>query len=356
MDGSVNVRPVLVPLAAAALLVGIASPALAYLSGAGSGTTGAAVGTLAAPTDVTAVAADAEVTVTWSASATPDTGSIGYVVTRTPVAGGPAVAACGPDPVMGTSCDDEDVAPGTYTYSVTATLGGWSTAAVPSAPVVVGGGPTTTTLVLSPSTATYGAEDSTAFDVEVDTTDGGTATGMIDVSTASGDLCTITLPDSSCSPGPDALAPADSPYPVIATYLGDWTYAGSVSAEQLLTVYDAPTITTTALASALDGETGYSQALSATGGLPDLTWSVTSGDPPERTRASTPPPASISGHFGGRGLEYLLHRHGDGRRRSDGQCPAHPDRVRPEDPAGHDPDHGQRHVGRRHTDAPYRLR
>ncbi len=266
---------------AVALLVGVAaSPAWAYETATGSGTGRAEVATLAPPTGVTATASGDQVDVDWTAPDAPVGADVGYYVTRSSTSGGPVVDACGSvsDPVPdATTCADEDVAPGTYAYTVTATLGGWASTGVPSDPVVVGGDGTTTTLDLFPATATFGAEDSTVFVVTVDTADDGTPTGTIDVSTGDTDLCTATLPDASCSPDPDALVPLDSPYPVVATYSGDGTYAGSSSDAEDLTVYDAPSITTTALAPAMSGETGYSQTLTATGGLPDLTWSVTGG-------------------------------------------------------------------------------
>ncbi len=270
----------LAPLAVAVLLLTGASPAWAYLTATGSGRGGADVATLTAPTDVTATSSGDQVEVSWTTAAAPDGGPLGYVVTRTSTSDGTVVDVCGsdPDPVVdAATCDDEGVPPGSYQYTVTATFGGWTASGTPSDPVEVGGEGTATTLDLSPSTATYGAEDSTAFVVAVDTDDGGTPTGTIDVSTGGTDLCTITLPDASCSPDPGALDPAASPYPVVATYSGDDSYAGSVSAPEDLTVYDAPIITTTTLAPAMAGETGYSETLTATGGLPDLTWTVSRG-------------------------------------------------------------------------------
>ena len=85
-------------------------------------------------------------------------------------------------------------------------------------------------------------------------------------------LCTVTLPDASCTPDPDALDPSDTPYEVVATFDGGDGLRGSVSSPRDLTVFDALLITTTSLAPGRAGETGYSQQLAATGGMPDLPW------------------------------------------------------------------------------------
>ncbi len=276
-------RRILVPLAVVAVLIGTATPAWAYWGSTGSGTGTAEVASLDAPTDVTATGAGDQVEVAWAGATSPDLVALGYIVTRTSTADGTEVDVCGTGPgqvLDAPSCEDVGVPSGTYTYTVTATFGGWTSVSAPSDPVDVGAIETDSDLVLSPSTATFGAEDGTDFMVSVDTGDDGTATGTVDVSSGATDLCTVTLPDTSCSPDPDALDPSVAPYPLVATYSGDGTYAGSVSAAQLLTVYAAPVITTTTLAPGVAGETGYRQTLAATGGLPGLTWTVTGGSLP----------------------------------------------------------------------------
>ncbi len=272
-----------VAVAVATVLVADTTPAWAYWTGSGSGVGSASVAILAAPTDVTAAATGDQVEVTWVGATAPGPVALGYIVTRTSTADDTQVDVCGTGPgqlLDATSCDDVAVASGSYTYAVTATFGGWTATSLSTTPVEVGAVETVTTLVLSPATATYGAEDGTAFVVNVDTGDDGTATGTVDVSSGTTDLCTVTLPDTSCSPDPDALEPVGSPYPVIATYGGDATYAGSVSTGQDLSVYAAPVITTTSMAPAVAGETGYLQTLTATGGLPDLAWTVSVGTLP----------------------------------------------------------------------------
>ncbi len=115
----------------------------AYWSAPGVGAAIASIGTLAAPTSVTAapVAITGVVRVTWSAVTAPDGGGpTGYVVTRTQ--GASTVAACGSSlaaPLAGATltCDDTGVPAGTYTYAVTAVYRSWTAPSAPSSPVVV---------------------------------------------------------------------------------------------------------------------------------------------------------------------------------------------------------------------------
>jgi hypothetical protein len=277
-------------VAALAVLVGIVPTALmapapsasAFVTSGGSGRGSFPVGTLEAPSDVTATADGPLVDVAWSPVPPPAGGALGYYVTRTTVGSGPTVDVCGspasPLADTPTSCTDSAVPDGTYTYSVTAVSASWTSTGTPSDPVQAGDSTSTTTLDPSTSTATTGAEDSVSFGVTV-LADGTTAmTGTVDVSVGPVTLCTVSLPDTSCSPGPSALAPSDTPYQVVATYGGSDGVAGSDSSPQDLTVFDAPDITTTSLAPARAGETGYQQQLTATGGMADLTWS-NSGPP-----------------------------------------------------------------------------
>ncbi len=69
---------------------------------------------------------------------------------------------------------------------------------------------------------------------------------------------------------------------VSETFTVQVTDANGVSDTQSLsiTVNSAPTITTTSLAVATDGQTGYSQTLAATGGTTPYTWSISSGTLP----------------------------------------------------------------------------
>ena len=275
-----TIMVVLVVLGLAPIALAVpATSAWAYVTAGGSGNGTIVVGSLGAPTDVTATPDDGSVDVTWTAVSAPGSGTLGYVVARTTVPAGPAVDVCGspsePLATTPTSCSDAGVPDGTYTYSVAAVYASWTTSGVPSEPVEVGGSPTTTTLDPSSSTATYGAEDGVTYVVGVTATADGTAvaTGSVDVTAGPTYLCTVTLPDTSCSSDPDALDPSPTPYPLVATYSGDVGEGGSASSGDDLTVYAAPVITTTTLAPAIAGETGYQQLLTATGGMAGLTWS-----------------------------------------------------------------------------------
>ena len=260
-----------------ALLVAGAPPAAAFVTSGGSGSGAVQVGTLDAPTGVGVTPVGSDADVVWSPVAAPGVGSVGYVVTRTAVSDGTVVDVCGtptaPLAATPTSCTDGDVPDGTYTYSVTALYASWTSTGTPSDPIEVGGATTTTELDPSTATATSGAEDDVTFAVAVSTGATTASTGTVEVTAGLVDLCTVTLPDTSCSPDPEALDPSDTPYPVVATYSGSGGLAGSVSSPVDLTVYDPLVVTTTSLAPGRAGETGYRQQLAATGGMPDLTWS-----------------------------------------------------------------------------------
>jgi Bacterial Ig-like domain len=111
--------------AAVLALVGLAvlaGGALAYFHGVGHGSGSASVGTLSAPTNVTASvpSGNGTVHVTWNASS--GHAPQGYYLLRHRSGGGTA-AACGTSassPTTATSCDDTRVADGTYTYTVVA--------------------------------------------------------------------------------------------------------------------------------------------------------------------------------------------------------------------------------------------
>ena len=269
-----------VPLA----LVVTASAAWGYFSSQGAGNGVAMVGSLAAPTGVTATPAAGAVAIVWNGVAPPGAATLGYYVTRTPVPSGPPVTVCGipslPPASSPTACSDHLAPVGTYTYRVMSTYATWTAASVPSTDVVVGPVTTTTTLDPSSTTATYGSEQLLAFAATVTSGVGGSPTGTVDVRSGATALCTIVLPDPSCSPDPAALGASATPYLVTATYSGDGTFSGSSSGSSSVTVYSALAITTTTLAPAWAGETGYSQTILATGGYGALTWARTVGQIP----------------------------------------------------------------------------
>jgi hypothetical protein len=146
-------------LLAALATLGLAASAIAFWSGQGSGTASGSVGTLAAPTGAGAssTVGSSTVAVSWTASTPIDGVSpSGYYVKRydgaTPSTGG---GDCGTPaaPVDQTSCNDTEVADGTYTYTVVAVYHSWTAESAHSSSVTVVGDatPPTTTLTTTPA-------------------------------------------------------------------------------------------------------------------------------------------------------------------------------------------------------------
>ena len=134
-------RRVLSVVAVAVLTAAVG--ALAYWTAPGSGTASGSVGTLNAPTSVSAssTGGSSTVAVSWTASA-PANGLLptGYYVKRwngtTPtVAGEPCGSPA--SPVNQTSCNDTSVADGTYTYTVVAVYHSWTAESTHSSSVTV---------------------------------------------------------------------------------------------------------------------------------------------------------------------------------------------------------------------------
>jgi hypothetical protein len=134
-----------------AAIAAIGGSALAYFSGAGSGTASAAVTKLNAATISAATpAAGGTVTLTWGAVTPPGAEAVTYFVTRdggTPAGSCPTAAA----PTTVVTCKDAGVAVGEHTYKVTALWETW-TAVGPAktASVTIG---ETTKFTISGSTA-----------------------------------------------------------------------------------------------------------------------------------------------------------------------------------------------------------
>jgi hypothetical protein len=129
----------------------------AYFSSLGTGTGSVAVATLNPPTNVIATFPDPTVRavdVTWSAPNEPAGITLdGYYVQR--YLGVTASPACGTSPtdlISTVTCDDTDVASGTYTYTVTAVFRSWTATSAPSGTVTVPAA-TLGSLVLVPSTS-----------------------------------------------------------------------------------------------------------------------------------------------------------------------------------------------------------
>lgn len=133
-------RRLLVLLAAFAIVATAIGAASAYFTSSGTGSGTGTVGTLNPPTNVTADQADEAVAVSWTAPTGP-VAATGYYVERTSTAvGSDAEPACGTspaNPIAATSCTDGDVAPGTYTYRVTAVFRTWTAISAASDEVTV---------------------------------------------------------------------------------------------------------------------------------------------------------------------------------------------------------------------------
>jgi hypothetical protein len=142
----------------AALVVAVGGSALAYFSGAGSGSASAAVTKLTAPTISAATpAVGGTVTLTWGAVTPPGATSVTYYVTRD---GGNPAGNCPIEtaPTTVITCKDSGVAVGEHTYTVTAKWKTWTAVgAAKKASVTIG---EATKFTISGSTATPAAGDS----------------------------------------------------------------------------------------------------------------------------------------------------------------------------------------------------
>lgn len=115
-----------------------APAASAYWPASGTGSTTAAVATLAAPTNVAVPAtSNSNVAVTWTAS-TGTPAPTGYYVTR--ITGATSMLACGSSPaalITGTACTDASAPEGTHHYVVTAVHRSWTATSLTSGNVTV---------------------------------------------------------------------------------------------------------------------------------------------------------------------------------------------------------------------------
>jgi hypothetical protein len=159
-----------VAVAVVAVLV-TAVGALAYWAASGSGTASGSVGTLNAPTEVSAssTGGSSTVAVSWTASA-PSNGLLptGYYVKRwsggTPTVAGGTCGSPG-SPVNQTSCNDTSVADGTYTYTVVAVYHSWTAESTHSSSVTVASDvtPPTDSLSLSEASGAFLASETLYF-------------------------------------------------------------------------------------------------------------------------------------------------------------------------------------------------
>ncbi|WP_112243730.1 hypothetical protein [Kribbella monticola] len=131
-------RRLLLLLATTVALLTAAGVALAFWTTSGTGAGSALTGTLAPPTNVTAVATPGSgtVAISWTASSQ----ATGYYVLRVRNSDSSSTAACGTSPAQATtalSCSDLAVADDTYHYTVIATRGSWTATSASSNNVTV---------------------------------------------------------------------------------------------------------------------------------------------------------------------------------------------------------------------------
>ncbi|QNE17995.1 hypothetical protein F1D05_09005 [Kribbella qitaiheensis] len=131
-------RRLLLLLGATVVLLTATGVALAFWTTSGAGAGSAMTGTLAPPTNVTAVATpgNGTVHVSWTASSQ----ATGYYVIRVRNSDSSSAAACGTSPAQPTattSCGDLAVADGIYHYTVIAVRGSWTATSASSNNVTV---------------------------------------------------------------------------------------------------------------------------------------------------------------------------------------------------------------------------
>jgi hypothetical protein len=166
--------------------------------------------------------------------------SAACAVTLAPVSAATAGGSCSPLPSA--------FAPGSFQLIATYS-GDTANAASASIPVTlaVSKGATTTSLSLSSPSVGYDAQQSEQLSVAVQSPDGDTPDGSVQVSAGSTPVCTITLSAGagSCALAADAFAPGS--YQLTASYAGSPDYAASGSDDEALTVSQSATTTTLTL-------------------------------------------------------------------------------------------------------------
>ena len=126
-----------------AAFTAVGTSALAYWTAPGSGTGQATSGTLNAPTNLVASAANGSSTVnlTWNASTlSTGTAAQGYYLTRTRTSDGSTAAACGSSATnltAATTCADSAVPDGTFHYTVTAVYNSWTAVSQSSTSITI---------------------------------------------------------------------------------------------------------------------------------------------------------------------------------------------------------------------------
>jgi hypothetical protein len=124
---------------AAALAVGVATPALAAWSVGGTGPAAGAATTMPGGNSPSVAVSGGDVAVRWSPSTLPTgVGVAGYTVQRYNTITGAAAtvgAACA-GIVAATTCTETNVPAGSWAYTVTPVLGGWTGAPSSASPTV----------------------------------------------------------------------------------------------------------------------------------------------------------------------------------------------------------------------------
>lgn len=250
-------RLVVVAAAVLAGLLGLSQVASAYFSSSGSGTGTASTGTLAAPTAVTATpsAGSGTVAVSWTASAGTPTPT-GYYVRRLP-SSGPAQPACGTSAastIAATSCSDDGVAVGTYTYEVVAVFRSWTATSAPSPAVTVAQATQTITITSTPVDPSVGG----TYNL---TATGGLSGNPIVFSSATTGVCTVS--------GSTVTFGHAGPCTINANQAGSTYYSAAPQVQQTFAVAKAAQpvgFLSAAPSAAVVGGAGYTPIVNGGGG------------------------------------------------------------------------------------------
>ena len=220
--------------------------------------------------------------------------------------GGVAIGSCGGTSgqvLSGASatCDVSYAASGSHTITVRY-LGdpNYSASTSPSILQVVNSAPTSTSLTVTPSSVTYGDEETVTFTSEV--TPVGT-TGSVTVKAGATIICAMTLPATTCAPSSSTdLNAGSTAYVITAVYSGDDNFTTSTSNPQELTVSKAPLTITASGGSMTYGGTVPSITASYAGFVNSQTSAALTTQPvcsttatSTSTVAGSPYPSSCSG-------------------------------------------------------------
>ncbi len=169
-------------IAVTGVLVLCAGVAYAYFSGTGTGTAAAATGTLTAPGSPNATPGAGTVALSWN-SVTPPSGGgpVTYYVSRN---GGDAGGTCATSgsPTTATSCSDSGLAPGTYSYTVTAVWQSWTATSTGTSATLTSGA--ASQIVLTPPITNLASGATQTFTATVEDAAGNTVTTGPDAAAA----------------------------------------------------------------------------------------------------------------------------------------------------------------------------